>query len=82
MSMLGLIVELMKIVASSILMLFFTSVRSCHKMVLNSEFKQLFILGRYVDRAKREQEPVFKYEICSRVPTTKTFCGSMTFTSR
>jgi len=43
--------------------------RSCHKMVLNSEFKQLFILGRYVDRAKREQDNIksdfYLYDISS-----------------
>ena len=28
--------------------------RSCHKMVLDSQYKQIFVLGRYLDRGLRE----------------------------
>jgi len=34
--------------------------RSCHKMLLNPGYKQLFVLGRYVDRSKRDQADSIK----------------------
>jgi hypothetical protein len=45
--------------------------RSCHKMVLDPVFRQLFVLGRYVERTLRQIQRIALLSLCQliRVPT-------------